>query len=372
MSRLAFRLSIIMIQRGGVRLPNQGLINEYCEKITELLSQPRLSFLIGAGCSRCSGLPLMDELTNIVCEVLHPDKAADEDEKIAFTMLKGIKDRFSGLNNVSIEDFLSEIQDIDAILRRQNAKGLVSAVYPPDGGKITISHTQMLLKKIKEKIREILGAKITTIKYHRNFCRAIHYDLAKGRKRTRHPINYFILNYDTVFEDALALEGVSFNDGFVGGATAWWDHRRFGGEEFSLGGNRGLEALVYKLHGSIDWIKPDGSDFPIRMRLSLPTDEVIGTGEPVVIYPSSVKYKETQYDPYAQMMMSLRKKLCDTNNHVLTIMGYGFNDDHINVEIRDGIRNSNGALSVVVFLGTKDIPSMLNVWMADSDIYSQM
>jgi hypothetical protein len=230
----------------------------------------------------------------------------------------------------------------------------------------------LLLKRVKEEIRRLLGGEITTIKYHRKFCKAIHYDLVKGRKRTKHPVNYFILNYDTLFEDALALEGISFNDGFVGGATAWWDHLRFGGEEFLLGGKRALEARVYKLHGSIDWIKPAQSDFPIRMRFTLPKDEIIGSGEPVVIYPSSIKYKETQYDPYAQMMISFRKYLTITENHILAVMGYGFNDEHINIEIHDAIRNSNGALSVLIFYGGEKIPNSLESWMLEEEIRSQI
>ena len=348
------------------------LIQEYYSKIPELLGQPRVSFLIGAGCSACAGLVFMSELTKKVCEKLNPSLTSDTDEKIAYQLLQDIRIKFDGLDNVSIEDFLSEIQDIDAILQRQKLKGIDNPIYPSNGDKFGVLHSQLLLKRIKEEIRTILGSNITTIKYHRNFCRAIHYNLTKGRTRTKHPVNYFILNYDTLFEDALALEGIAFNDGFVGGATAWWDHLRFGGEEFFLGGSRPLEARVYKLHGSIDWIKPEKSEFPIRMRLTLPKEEIIGSGEPVVIFPSSAKYKETQYDPYAQMMISFRKYLTSTENHILAIMGYGFNDEHINIEIHDAIKNSNGALSVVIFYGGDNLHKTLKSWLSENEISSQI
>ncbi len=350
----------------------EEIIQEYYTKIPELLGQPRVSFLIGAGCSACAGLPFMSGLTNQICESLSPGKTLNADEKLAYELLQEIKIRFDGLENVSIEDFLSEIQDIDAILQRQNSKGIINPTYPSGSGKYGVLHTQLLLKHIKEEIRKILGGDITTIKFHRIFCKAIHHDLVKGRNRTKHPVNYFILNYDTLIEDALALEGISFNDGFVGGATAWWDHLRFGGEEYLLGGNRELEARVYKLHGSIDWIKPEKSEFPIRMRLTLPKDEIIGKGEPVVIYPSSSKYKETQYDPYAQMMMSFRKYLTVTENHILAIIGYGFNDEHINIEIHDAIRNSDGALSIVIFYGGDKLSPSLESWLSEEDTNSRI
>jgi len=63
----------IDIFRGMMKLANKELIEEYYEKIPELLSQPKVSFLIGAGCSRCAGLPIMNELTNEICEELQPD-----------------------------------------------------------------------------------------------------------------------------------------------------------------------------------------------------------------------------------------------------------------------------------------------------------
>lgn len=348
------------------------IIEEYYEKIPELLGQSKVSFLIGAGCSACAGLPFMNKLTMQIYDRLDPNKTKNKNEKVAYKLLKEIKTCFDGLENVSIEDYLSEIQDIDAILQRQKSKGVIKPIYSLNKDKYEVIHTQLLLKKVKETIRDILGGKITTIKYHRQFCKSIHDDLIKGRKRTKHVVNYFILNYDTLFEDALALEGISFNDGFVGGATAWWDPLRFGGEELSLGGKRILEARVYKLHGSIDWIRPEQNQFPIRMRSTLPKEEIIGEGEPVVIYPSSVKYKETQYDPYAQMMISFRKYLTMTENHVLAIMGYGFNDEHVNIEIRDAIKNSYGALSVVIFMGSEELPKTLNSWIKDSDICSQL
>ena len=100
------------------------IIQEYCEKIPELLGQPRVSFLIGAGCSACAGLPFMSGLTSQICDSLSPDKTQKIEEKIAYELLQEIKSKFDGLENISIEDFLSEIQDIDAILQRQFSKGV--------------------------------------------------------------------------------------------------------------------------------------------------------------------------------------------------------------------------------------------------------
>lgn len=43
-------------------------IAEQIVQITKLLSQSKRAFIIGAGCSKCAGLPLMEELTQKVLE----------------------------------------------------------------------------------------------------------------------------------------------------------------------------------------------------------------------------------------------------------------------------------------------------------------
>jgi hypothetical protein len=353
-------------------LSNQDLINEFHKQIPALLSQTRVSFLIGAGCSRCAGLPLMGSLTQQVCDRLSPDTTCDKDLKSAFELLNEIRNRYIGVETASIEDYLSEIQDIDAILSRQIAKGVENPIYHSGSNEYKFEHTQLILKKIKENIADILKNGVTSIDTHRSFTRAVHYKLIKGRERAQAPVNYFILNYDTLFEDALALEGVTFSDGFIGGATAWWDPQCFGGEDQLTFGQRQLEARIYKLHGSIDWVRPEKSELPIRVRTTLPVEGIIGRGEPVVIYPASNKYKVTQHDPYSQMMISFRKHLARTSNHVLGIIGYSFNDEHINVEIESGIQRSNGALSVIIFFGGEELPPSVIKWLSDESIYPQI
>ncbi|QQE77280.1 SIR2 family protein [Alicyclobacillus sp. SO9] len=337
-------------------------IDYYEQRILELLSHTRLSFLIGAGCSRCAGLPLMGQLTDEVYSTL-TDKEENNQNNLPLKLLTEIKRRYESAHNATIEDYLSELQDIDAILERQEARGVTDTVYPPGYGPYTRQHTQQALRLIKTKVRDVLSKEISSIRHHRTFCRAIQYQLRDGRNA--HPVNYFILNYDTLIEDALALEGIAFSDGFVGGATAWWDPTPLNGEEFDLVGRRGLEARVLKLHGSIDWVKTQEHDFPMRLRNTLPHDEIIGSGESVVIYPASAKYREAQYDPFSRMMISFRHSLSSQMDQVLAILGYSFGDAHINADIIDAIKRSQGGLSLAVFLGLDELPPPLRSWIND-------
>ena len=45
---------------------------------------------------------------------------------------------------------------------------------------------------------------------------------------------------------------------------------------------------------------------------------------------------------------------------------------NINIEIHDAIRNSDGALSVVVFFGGDKLPNSVQSWMAEEPIKSQI
>ena len=70
-----------------------------------LMAQHGRVFLIGAGCSKCAGLPLMEELTAKVLDSGELDAGTTD-------ILKGIQDSFTGASGPNIEDYLSEIIDL--------------------------------------------------------------------------------------------------------------------------------------------------------------------------------------------------------------------------------------------------------------------
>jgi hypothetical protein len=150
-----------------------------------------------------------------------------------------------------------------------------------------------------------------------------------------------VLNYDTLIESALGLHKVAYADGMNGGACAWWDSTTFN--------VAGIEARVLKLHGSIDWAEIPNDPMPRRIAnyCSLPT----GYEQSVLIWPASTKYRETQRDPFAQLIELARRILHPESGSqvVLTISGYSFGDSHINIEIDQALRQSDGELTIVVF-----------------------
>ena len=172
------------------------------------------------------------------------------------------------------------------------------------------------------------------------------------------------MNYDTVIEDALSLERTSFADGIDGGVTGWWNPSTFD--------NTGLLARVFKLHGSINWCELSDDPLPRRMSATLKLDSP--SDRRILIWPASTKYKETQMDPFAQLLSRTRRVLCPTNGEqrVLFICGYSFGDDHINVELDRGLRESLGDLTIAVFTGTDKLSGLLKAWHDDADIREQV
>ena len=85
---------------------------------------------------------------------------------------------------------------------------------------------------------------------HRAFVRAIHKSLRPGKWASDQSVDYLVLNYDTLIEDALALERMPFSDGLDGGSTGWWNPTTLDRTD--------LVARVLKLHGSINWCELPG------------------------------------------------------------------------------------------------------------------
>lgn len=301
--------------------------------LDDLLAQSGNVFLLGAGCSKCAGLPLTAELTTktLASTTLDPTTK---------TILSEIKALFAGALTANIEDYLSELVDLMAIAERRTLRG--AAVNTATLNATTYSAQQLkdAAEQIKRAIAEVINQSVT-MEVHWKFIEAVHRPIRPGRNITTRPVDYLVLNYDTLIESALGLHKVAYADGMNGGACAWWDSTTFN--------VAGIAARVLKLHGSIDWAEIPNDPMPRRIAnyCSLPT----GYEQSVLIWPASTKYRETQRDPFAQLIELARRILHPESGSqvVLTISGYSFGDSHINIEIDQALRESDGELTIVVF-----------------------
>ncbi len=325
-------------------------------KLEELLAQSGRAFLSGAGCSRCAGLPLTTELTQ---EALNSD-ALDDSTKAT---LAAIQNFFDGAADANIEDYLSELIDLLAIADRRTSRGATQK----DVTLGKVSYSEKLLRTAVDQIKQgIAGVfdKPVSIDTHQSFVRAVHRPLRPGKPTSGQTVDYLVLNYDTVLEDALALECIPFADGLDGGVTGWWRPETFDRD--------GLAARVFKLHGSINWCELPGDPLPRRVGASL--DIAAANERRILIWPASTKYRETQLDPFAQLAERARRVLRPSRGSqcVLVVCGYRFGDAHINLELDRALRESAGDLTIVAFTHEDEPSGQLKEWHKDASVTEQV
>ncbi len=303
------------------------------EKLEELMTQSGRAFLLGAGCSKCAGLPLTAELTTKALLSTLLDANTKE-------ILTALQTHFAGATTPNIEDYLSELVDLLAIADRRENRGATKKEIDLGGKHYISEQLRNATEQIKQAIAEVIDQAVS-IETHRNFVKAVHRPVRPGKLAGNQRIDYLVLNYDTLIEDALALEKVRFADGLDGGATGWWDVKTF--SQISL------MARVMKLHGSINWSEFDDDPLPRRLPKNINGMSVKKLG--IVIWPASTKYRETQRDPYAQLTSLAREVLrpTDGSQQVLAVCGYRFGDSHINIELDRALRESAGRLTIVAF-----------------------
>lgn len=324
--------------------------------LEELLFQGRRAFLIGAGCSKCADLPLTTELTTLVLRC----KQLDVTSK---AILKAIKNEFNGAKTSNIEDYLSELVDLLAIADRRDT-------HRNSCGEVRVGGTPYLnheLRLAAEQIKKTIANEIkkpVEIETHRAFVRAVHRPTRPGKATVGPVVDYLVLNYDTVVEDALAIERIAYSDGMDGGVTGWWNPETFN--------RRNLAARVFKLHGSVDWCRVADDPLPRRIGPNLEIQDM--QHRHILIWPASTKYRETQLDPFAQLTDHARAVMRPTpsSQRVLAICGYSFGDPHINLEIDRALRKSAGGLTVIVFSGEDEPVGQLKEWNEAVEVQDQV
>lgn len=330
--------------------------SEAVTKFEDLLLQSGRAFLIGAGCSKCAGLPLTAELTDQVLG----GNALDETSKAILTALKNL---FTGAANAHIEDYLSELIDLLAIAERRVERGATQKEITLSDTGYTAAQLRSTADQIKRAIAGVIEKKVT-IETHRAFVEAVHRPVRVGKAAPGQVVDYLVLNYDTTIEDALALERVPYSDGIDGGVTGWWNPQTFDRD--------GLAARVLKLHGSINWCEFPNDPLPRRVGSSLHIQDA--TDRRILIWPASTKYRETQLDPYAQLADRARCVMRPSRGSqlVLVICGYSFGDAHINIEVDRALRESAGDLTVVAFTNENEPMGQLKAWNEDEMVRDQV
>jgi hypothetical protein len=315
--------------------------SDLLEQLDKHLASPSQAWLFGAGISKNAGIPLMHPLTTRVLAKANGTPHKDVLDALFAELPAGSH----------IEHLLSHLGDYATLAERAKMDEIAVGGTKIKAAALVEAHTDVL-RSIAETVRwgyrtgigpepEIIGTftkPLVSIDGHRNFIQALFETVQAGLRDRRGAVRLFSTNYDTLLEDALAMCGISYWDGFSGGAIAFRNYR-FGQELPNA-----YRSHVIKLHGSIDWyLDNDGKVLRVRDGDAYPTR----SGR-VLIHPQATKYAATQRDPFAAQFDIFRRTLSTADN-VLAVCGYSFGDDHINEEIEYAMTAPDNRTTMLVF-----------------------
>lgn len=210
----------------------------------------------------------------------------------------------------------------------------------------TIEKTEIFIHKCKELILEkcrFIIDKDTQLVGHKEFIRKL------ARRKSKDPrVKLFTTNYDTCFEDAAGLLGISVIDGFSFSMPRIYDARFFDMDivrrntTTSSTNIHYLEGVyqLYKLHGSTNWSRDKTSSYIIKQV------ENVKAEDSCMIFPAKGKYQQSYIQPHLELIARFSQSLREPNT-CLIITGFGFNDDHLSEPILSAIL-SNPHLKVII------------------------
>ncbi|MDA6077436.1 SIR2 family protein [Edwardsiella anguillarum] len=184
-----------------------------------------------------------------------------------------------------------------------------------------------------------------------------------SRTATRDRLHIFTTNYDRIIEVGAELAGLRLIDRFVGSIAPVFRSSRLEVDyHYNPPGIRGepryLEGVARftKLHGSLDWHEQNNAirrfGLPFGARSVEPFLEAEGhqsnSYEKLMIYPNSVKDRETAEYPYVELFRDLAAATSRPNSTLVTY-GYSFGDEHINRVIEDMLTVPSTHIVIIAF-----------------------
>lgn len=184
-----------------------------------------------------------------------------------------------------------------------------------------------------------------------------------SRTATRDRLHIFTTNYDRIIEVGAELAGLRLIDRFVGSIAPVFRSSRLEVDyHYNPPGIRGepryLEGVARftKLHGSLDWHEQNSVirrfGLPFGAQSVDPFLEAEGhrrnSYEQLMIYPNSVKDRETAEYPYVELFRDFAAATSRPNSTLVTY-GYSFGDEHINRVIEDMLTVPSTHIVIMAF-----------------------
>lgn len=304
------------------------------DKIKEFFNMKNVNFLFGSGTSS-PAIPVMKGLLKAIRESDLTEDEQEVFEQIAEVKKDNIEEILGTL--YSQKTFMEGIGDTESDDMKlcqgliNKIEGIIYDNLTPDLDPDTISES---CEKVLDNYKR-LYSKIT------------------NRNKDLSRINVFTTNNDLFNETALDSLNIHYINGFSGGLKKYFNPAFFN-YTYSKRMDTSLEKFepvnnmvyLYKIHGSVNWVEDSSnanSYFNIRELTEIEEDY---NGK-AMIYPTPLKQNKSLGSPYVDLFRELQHKLLEPNS-VLFVIGYSFNDEHINdIIYRSLVTNSSLILCVI-------------------------
>jgi hypothetical protein len=302
--------------------------SEYIRGIQQILisDKKKIGFLFGAGSSLATKnetsltVPTISKMTSEIVE-----EVGKVNPKFK-TALVAIKESL-GENNFNIETILSNLEQKLSFIGKEKLHSLDKKDFAD------------LIKEFKKGVREKVSVhqlNLCDINSKKEFSKIVTKDVVSelvqtdfanwiGQAERKYPIEVFTTNYDFLFELGLEHKDIPYYDGFCGSLRAFFNPESV--EDFSF---LSKQTKLWKIHGSLGWHFDKDTEKIIRVS---PDDDDI------LIYPSTLKYKESKKQPYESLMDRLTNFL-KQDDAILITCGYSWGDEHINSRIISALKTN--------------------------------
>ncbi|WP_166836247.1 SIR2 family protein [Rheinheimera pleomorphica] len=289
--------------------------DQYMYDLKHILTSGRkkIGILIGAGAPVSinvgtdknweSLIPDIAGLTKIVISTL------TDNEKAAYENIQ--KD--IGSNNIEL--ILSRIRSLAEVIGTAKVHNFEATDY------------DNLSKKICQEIKKVVSKQLPD--GENPFSNLVSWINGINRE---HAVEIFTTNYDLLIEEALERTRTPYFDGFSGSRTAFFDP-----STISTNNLPARWVRLWKLHGSINWSKNTKGEV-IRSA---------GNDDGTMVYPSHLKYDQTQAAPFSALFERLKNFLLEPDSLLLTA-GFSFADAHITNKL-DECLAANGSSALIAF-----------------------
>lgn len=255
--------------------------------------------VIGSGASAAYGIAGMTQLAEYLVDKIQPSG----EEEVAWIEFKEHLNDGVDLENALHKVELSERLEREVILKTKDL------ILPKDieiREKVVLNQIKMPLSKLIKHLNNTASPQIKIV----------------------------TTNYDRLIEYAVDGAGIEYYSGFQGNYMQKFDGK--------LNNNRDSNKVeVLKVHGSLDWYSNSISEV-----LALP-DNLIERDSllPVMITPGKRKYEHTHDEPFRSLISKVDTIFSDAKS--LLIVGFGFNDMHIQPKLMQKMRNSQTPIIII-------------------------